>query len=212
MDFRGRMDQSSGRPTAPVASQPDDSSQSFVSGSVAKSVKKPTKLFRIGALLLLFSVTGLVIALTFLLAFHSDMQKDTVMKDKYQAVVLNNGQVYFGKIASVGGKILDLRGIYYLKTNGGTGTAAQSTTQTNVYLVKLGCELHAPYDQMLINSDQVIFWENIQDSSQVVKDINAYKKQNGSKIVCDTTTQSSPQQAPSSSSSTGTGTGTTKKP
>ena len=211
MDFRGRVNQSSGRPSAPVASQPDGSGQSFVSGSATKSVKKPAKLFRVGALLLLFSVTGLVIALTFLLAFHSDMQKDAILKDKYQAVFLNNGQVYFGKIASVGGPMLDLRGIYYLQTNGTASgsTTTPSTTDTNVSLVKLGCELHAPYDQMLINSDQVIFWENIQDSSQVVKAIDAYKKTNGSKITCDTTSQNSTQQAPATSSSTGTGTSST---
>jgi hypothetical protein len=120
------------------------------------------------------------------------------MKDKYQAVFLNNGQVYFGHINSISNQTLDLRNIYYLQTSASSTAAATTTTtsSSNVSLVKLGCELHAPYDQMLINDTQVIFWENIQDSSQVVKAITAYQKANTTQS-CTTQSQNSTDQAPS---------------
>ena len=42
-------------------------------------------------------------------------------------------------------------------------------------LQKLGSELHGPEDQMVINRDQVQFWENLKDDGQVVKAITTYK-------------------------------------
>ncbi|MGH7233984.1 MAG: hypothetical protein ACREF7_00865, partial [Candidatus Saccharimonadales bacterium] len=42
--------------------------------------------------------------------------------------------------------------------------------------VKLGCELHAPYDQMVINMSQVTFWENLQSTGQVAKAVAQYDK------------------------------------
>lgn len=218
MDFRGRLNQSSSRPTEPAVGQHGQSHDSFGTQPGSGFSGKPKSMFRWGSVILLFAISALVIALTFLVAFSGNAQKRAVSKEKYQAVFLNNGQVYFGKIARINNSAIDLRGIYYLQTNG-DGSTQQTSSNSNISLVKLGCELHAPYDQMLINSEQVLFWENIQDNSQVVKAINEYKKQNGSKINCSQSSSNSTQQAPSSSSntngtgtSTGTSTGTTSTP
>jgi len=174
-----------------------------VNNPLSPTAKKPVKAFKVGAILLLFSLTALVVALTFFLAFSNNREQHAINKKSYQAVFLQNGQVYFGKIASIGGNIIDLRGIYYLQSNSSSGSSStsSSTDSGNVSLVKLGCELHAPYDQMIINNSQVLFWENIQDSSSVVKAITQYKQQNGDKINCSQSSQNSTQQAPSSSSS-----------
>lgn len=211
MEFRGRGTQSTGAP----ASQPLASSSSNAgntSSSFGKSGSQSgSKLFRLGPIAILFGLTALLIALALFLGVGADKRQAGVLKDKYQAVFLNNGQVYFGKINAIGNKNIDLQNIYYLQTSGGETGQASATTAANVSLVKLGCELHAPYDQMIINSDQVIFWENLQDSSQVVKAITEYKKQND-KQTCSTASQNSTQQAPSSGTTPTTTNPTTTPP
>lgn len=213
MDFRGRGNQGASpaqvnRPAAP-------SSGSFGSQLSGVSQRPVRRMFQLATVGLLFSLTALVVALTFLLAIGGNSASHAIQKDKYQAVFLNNGQVYFGSIRSINSKSIDLRSIYYLQTNGTNTDTTQTQTAGNVSLVKLGCELHAPYDQMLINNDQVIFWENLQDSSQVVTAIKKYISDNKGKTVCSQQSQQSTQQAPSTSTTTpspaATGT-TTKKP
>lgn len=102
-----------------------------------------------------------------------------VARDKYQAVFLNNDQVYFGKIKKVNDDTLVLTDIYYLQQTQKEGanqnqTSGQAGNQTS--LAKLGDELHGPQDQMNINMDQVLFWENLKDDGKVVTAIKEYKK------------------------------------
>jgi hypothetical protein len=101
-----------------------------------------------------------------------------VKKDKLQAVFLNTGQVYFGNIKSANSKYFVLSNIYYLQTANSSGSTASTSSNSNVSLVKLGCELHEPFDQMVINRDQVTFWENLQDNGQVAKAVATFKQQN----------------------------------
>ncbi len=89
-----------------------------------------------------------------------------------QAVFLNTGQVYFGHIKTLNSQFFVVSNIYYLQTAGD----AADKTNANVSLVKLGCELHQPDDQMVINRDQVTFWENLHDSGQVAKAVAAFQK------------------------------------
>jgi len=97
----------------------------------------------------------------------------------YQAVFLTNGQVYFGKL-SESEKWIVLSDIYYLQATqplqqtGSTETPA-SASQPNIQLIKLGSELHGPQDQMNIERDKVLFWENMKDDSKVVQAIHQYK-------------------------------------
>lgn len=211
MDFRSR---GVSTPTTNTGNNSVASSSSTNSNSVNN--KSLGKWLERGSVVLLFSITILILAIAGLAFFGGDSQAKTVMKDKYQAVFLNNGQVYFGNITALNNKYVSLTNIYYLQTNNAEGAQANATASTNVSLVKLGCELHAPFDRMVINSDQVIFWENLQDSGQVVKAIAQYKKDNASSAQkCSTASQGSTQQAPSTSTQTTTPTTTTpttKKP
>lgn len=155
-----------------------------------------------GSVILLFSVAILILAIAGLTFFSGNGEAKSIIKNKYQAVFLNNGQVYFGNIQSLSDKYIDLQNIFYLQTNSNSGEQNTASSNSNVSLVKLGCELHAPYDEMVINRDQVLFWENLQDNGQVVKAIAQYKKDNPKGQTCNTSTQNSTQQAPSNSSST----------
>lgn len=108
-----------------------------------------------------------------------------VDNSKLQAVFLNTGQVYFGNVKSLNNKYIVLGNIYYLQTsNGSSADTNKTNANSNVSLVKLGCELHEPYDQMVINRDQVTFWENLQDNGQVAKAVTAFEKQNPNGQKC----------------------------
>lgn len=118
-------------------------------------------------------------------------EREYVDSSKLQAVFLNTGQVYFGNVKALNDKNVVLTNIYYLQTSG-AGAGADAAANTNVSLVKLGCELHEPYDQMIINRDQVTFWENLQDNGQVATAVSTFKKQNPDGQKCaDQSTSSS---------------------
>jgi hypothetical protein len=96
----------------------------------------------------------------------------------YQAVFLNNGQVYFGKMGDPNGQFVSLTDIYYLKTEKALQQGA-SNEGPSISLVKLGNELHGPLDEMHINRDQILFWENMKSDSKVVQAIAQYRANGG---------------------------------
>lgn len=101
-----------------------------------------------------------------------------VKTGQYQAVFLSNGQVYFGKLSNTNDHYVSLTDIYYLQVQQSVQPADKnSSDQPKVSLAKLGSELHGPEDQMQINRDQVLFWENLKDSSKVVTAIKDNQKQ-----------------------------------
>ena len=130
---------------------------------------------------MLFAGTILVVALLVLLYFGGAREQNYVDKNKEQAVFLSNGQVYFSKIKSINKEYLVLEQIYYLNVNQqvqpNQSSSADKTNQS-VSLVKLGCELHGPTDRMVVNRDQVTFWENLKTDGQVTKAITQWVQQN----------------------------------
>jgi len=117
--------------------------------------------------------------------FYVQPNQLAVNSSEYQAVFLTNGQVYFGKLHQSQNGYLAMSDIYYLQVQeaqptgsavkSGTTTSQASTGASNTQLVKLGQELHAPEDNMVISKDQILFWENIKDNGKVVQAINDYK-------------------------------------
>lgn len=173
MDFTGRNSQ----PAQPAASGaqfagPNTNAKRGKSGDKASWFR-----WAGGGLGLL--LTALVVAAICAVAFNdSNTEAKLVNKDKQQAVFLNTGQVYFGKVTDLNNKYITLTKIYYLQTSSTGTTTANQQANTSVSLVKLGCELHEPYDQMVINRSQVTFWENLQDNGQVAKAIAEFVKKN----------------------------------
>lgn len=174
-------------------------------GRVEQPASKPTKSkhasgnLRIFSVVLLYSVTILIVALilhAFMLGGRTNKQAKLVDTANYQAVFLNGGQVYFGRIGSVNDKNLTLNDIYYLRVNQQV-QPGQQTKPEDITLVKLGCELHGPQDRMVINQEQVIFWENLKEDGQVAKAVKQFQDKNPDGLKCE---------APAAS------TDTTKKP
>jgi hypothetical protein len=81
----------------------------------------------------------------------------------YQAVLLINGSVYFGKLEGYGTKFPVLRDVYYVQS----GTNPETKQVTNV-LVKRGKELHGP-DRMYLNPIQIILVEPVGRDSKVAQ-------------------------------------------
>jgi hypothetical protein len=100
-----------------------------------------------------------------------------VDKDRYQAVFLTGGQVYFGNITTITKDTIKLENIYYLKT-GTVDKSGNPTAGSDASLVKLGNELHKPDDAMIIERKNVSFWENLKGDSEVSTAIDSYKKTN----------------------------------
>ena len=181
-------------------------------GQTHKSKKSGSRATRIMSVVLLFSGTFLVIGLILMLVFGSSKSESKYLnKDKYQAVFLNGGQVYFGKVGEFNSKYMTLSDIYYLRVNQQVQPGSTQTSN-DVSLAKLGNELHGPEDEMVINRSEVQFWENLKDDGQVVKAITEYKKNPAAanqQPAANSTTQSTGNQQQTNTTPT---TSTTKKP
>lgn len=122
---------------------------------------------RIVSVALLFSATVLIVALVlYLVMGNPTSEARYIEKNRMQAVFLNGGQVYFGKIKDLNEKYVRMSDIFYLRVNQVVQPDQENNrqpSQNDISLVKLGCELHRPTNEMLINREQVIFWENLKD-------------------------------------------------
>lgn len=146
---------------------------------------------RIGTNAILFIVALLVAAVVwFIYSSAPASQSSYVDSGKLQAVFLNSGQVYFGSIKELNQNYLVLTNVYYLQSNNSSNSSSSSASNQNISLVKLGCELHRPYDTMVINSTQVTFWENLQADGQVAKAVAQFQQQNPDGQKCSTTSSS----------------------
>ncbi|HSH97057.1 MAG: hypothetical protein ACAH07_03815 [Methylophilaceae bacterium] len=85
------------------------------------------------------------------------------LSSPYHAVALMNGQLFFGRIDSLGDDYTVLRDVFYIQARQKPGT----TEVANV-LIKRGGEAHAP-DRMIINRQQVLLIEPVKQDSQIAK-------------------------------------------
>ena len=81
----------------------------------------------------------------------------------YHAVLLMNGQAFFGRIQSLDPEYLVLQDVYYIQSR-----QNPETKQVANVLVKRGQEWHSP-DRMILNKRQVILLEPVTETSQVAK-------------------------------------------
>jgi hypothetical protein len=155
----------------------------------------------LGVVVILISGIGFVFRDRLFMSKDSAQVKGVISSKAsgYQSVFLTNGQVYFGKISNADSSYVTLKDIYYLQVSQ-QQQASQSQSQQQqqqVSLVKLGNELHGPVDEMKINRDQILFYEDMKEDAKVVQAIIEYQKNpNGTKQQSSTT-----QQAPTQSQS-----------
>lgn len=170
MEFANRAGQQPAAPSAAPGRAPHASG----------GKKQRGKWLSIVSVFLLVATALLVAMVTFSMATSKEKKADEYIDStKFQAVFLEGGSVYFGKLRELNSQYATLDNIYYLRVNneGQSGENA-SQAQQDVSLTKLGCELHGPQDRMVINADQITFWENLKDDGQVAKAIAEFVKQN----------------------------------
>ena len=89
----------------------------------------------------------------------------------YQAVLLSNNSVYFGKLEGFGTPSPVLTDVFYIVTQ-----TDPNTKETKNVLVKRGKELHGP-DRMYLNANSIVFVEPVGTDSKVAKLISEAGKQ-----------------------------------
>jgi hypothetical protein len=92
-------------------------------------------------------------------------------RQKYvQAVFLTSGQVFFGHLQSWANGQYLLTEVHYVQVDQTQQSDKNTnTSQAPVTLVQLGGEAYGPQNQMYINRDEVLYVEDLKDSSQVVQ-------------------------------------------
>jgi len=114
-----------------------------------------------------------------------------VGKTDYQAVFLTNGQVYFGKVRNLNSQYALLEDVYYVilqrpaaqpvapeGVEEGEVTPESAPSQAPSFtLRKLGGEIHAPEDRMLINRDHILMVEDLQGEGKLIQAIEQSQQQ-----------------------------------
>jgi hypothetical protein len=160
-----------GQPVAAAVSMPDQP---------AKRQKKTKKgggerLF-LGIVLALLAVAiGVIIWLAFAPKNTTTGGALAIDENKYQAVFLTSGQIYFGNLTEINDNYLKLSNVFYIQSNNGSDSK-NTTDSGDLKLIKLGDEVHKPEDAMIINREQMLFFENIKPDGDVAKLIQRYRQ------------------------------------
>jgi hypothetical protein len=132
-------------------------------------------------------VVAIIITVVLGLSALGSLSSSSLVKtEQYQAIFLDNGQVYFGRLDDVNRDYVRLTDIYYLQVEQQIqpdqqtdDAAAVDDQQTRISLAKLGNELHGPEDEMFILRSKITFWENLKDDGQVTKAISEHVQNGG---------------------------------
>lgn len=96
--------------------------------------------------------------------------------DRIKAIFLDNGQVYFGKLKAANNQFALLEEPYYLERRTvlqePVEEGEEAETEERISLTALGGEglqIHSPEQAMYIPWDTILYIENLQDDSEVVK-------------------------------------------
>ena len=96
----------------------------------------------------------------------ADIKFDTT----YQAVLLDNNSVYFGKLQGAGTPYPVLTDVYYVQSQ-----VNQETKEVKNILIRRGNEWHAP-DRMYLNARHIVLIEPVGPNSKVAELIAQDKK------------------------------------
>ncbi|MGH2449492.1 MAG: hypothetical protein ACRDFS_12940 [Chloroflexota bacterium] len=92
-----------------------------------------------------------------------DSLANAIRANRYQAVFLSSGQVYFGKLKATGGSFAYLTDVYSLETQSSrSGTAGRT-------LVKLTSDVQGPEDFLAINRRDILYVENLRPNGKAAR-------------------------------------------
>ncbi|MGZ3578182.1 MAG: hypothetical protein ACXWMV_08160 [Syntrophales bacterium] len=113
---------------------------------------------------------GAVLAVTFLMLQGCGGDKKLDFKTEYQAVLLGDGQVYYGRVDKIERDFLVLSDVYYIQRNPASGAG-----EGQPIMVKRGKEPHGP-DISYINTKFIVMVEPVKPDSVVANTIYEIKQ------------------------------------
>lgn len=149
------------------------------SENVMAAEKTPRNMSWVKWVIFILVVVGIAVAGWFFWPNNRGVEM-TIDPDKYQAVFLSNGQVYFGRLQVVNSDYMKLTNVYYLErqlTTEGENTKSTSdnnenpTGDNNFQLLKYSDVLYGSEDAMVISQDDIIRYENLRSDGVVAKAI-----------------------------------------
>jgi len=122
-------------------------------------------------------IVGLVIALLAVGGVwpFSKSTPATKIPTKWSAVVLSDGEIFFGHMKQETADHLELVNVFYVQkpasssTAGGPAPTSQAPTAIVGFVAN---QLQCPEDDISINRSLVLYWEDLQDSSYVAQKLN----------------------------------------
>ena len=113
--------------------------------------------------LLIIVVAIIVLTSVAYVAHRSAVAGAVRFNTTYQAVLLDDNQVFYGKIQGLGTAFPVLTDIYYVQHQ-----VNPQTKEVKNILVRRGSEWHAP-DRMVINAQHIVFVEPVSRGSKVAQ-------------------------------------------
>jgi hypothetical protein len=111
----------------------------------------------------IIAITFVLVVLLAAVACEQHHRKGAEITTPYAAVLLDNNQVYFGKLANADSEFPELTDVYYIQTQ-----QNQETKEVKSVLVRRGNEVHAP-DRMFLNERHIIMIEPVGANSKVAQ-------------------------------------------
>ena len=109
------------------------------------------------------SIFGLTLLVTLSACERHHRPRGPEITTPYSAVLLDNNQVYFGKLTNAGSPYPELTDVYYIQSS-----VNQDTKAVNNVLIRRGNEVHGP-DRMFLNAHHIILIEPVGPSSKVAQ-------------------------------------------
>lgn len=125
---------------------------------------------RTSKIIISITISALLAAYLFCVAKESSLPG--IKSGQYQAVFLDNGQVYFGKLADESRFFARLSDVYYLKFSDGLQQGGDISSGKNLNLIRLGGEAHGPEREMILSKKTIVFYENLKKDSAVMQAIS----------------------------------------
>ncbi|MBW3650247.1 MAG: hypothetical protein KY458_06745 [Actinobacteria bacterium] len=89
---------------------------------------------------------------------------------RYQAVILTNDKVYFGRLSSASSEFYRLADAFFLRE-----TRDRPDAEPVRALLPVNREIHAPENSMLIRKEEVVLVENLDKDSPILEEIRRQK-------------------------------------
>lgn len=126
----------------------------------------------------LMTAVVLFLAVAVGIVYYQQGVHGLITAGRYQAVTLESGQVYFGKLTNVNDQYMKMTDVYYFQDKDGSPVKGVPK-DGSAPLVKHGTELQNPEDMIVLSKRDIVSWENLKDSGKVVDAIQNYKAQQG---------------------------------